>query len=251
VTKKGVVLSCLPLLLGCGTSELLIDVSGLEATIDQLDVYVVTQSSTPNVSKRISVSDVNATVKSSGGHYKLSLDHSLTLSAPGLAQIYVGALSGGCLRGVGIASGELRSNNDGFATLEVPVTPRMQANQKMPCAATNPVVTGIEISHQSAGPSMTTNEALIYGWGFTATSRVHVTIVPSRTTMIFDLVDIPLTNSEYLPDRLRLPLAGAPAATLASILSPDLPSISLFFDKKLRVINPGNPDIESADFSFK
>lgn len=252
--QRATFLGCLPLLLGCGGSELLIDVSGLDATIDQLDVFLTTQGSVPGmqmVSKRVSVTDVKNAARERSGHYKMTLDHSLTLTDPGLAKVYVGAFAGGCLRGVGTAEGELRSNNDGYATLEVPVSPRMQMNQKMPCSATNPVVTSVEISHQSTGPSSAVNEALVYGWGFLATSKVHVMVMPSRTMTAFDAVDTTLNNSEYLPDRLRLPLNMATASTVLSILSPDLPMFNLTFDKRLQVINPGTPDVVSADFAFK
>lgn len=247
-------LSCLPLLFGCGTSELLIDVSGLDATIDQLDVFLTTPSSMSTqqmVSKRISVSNVKAAVNERSGHYKLTLDHSLTLSDPGRATIYVGAFAGGCLRGVGTAEGELRPNNDGFATLEVPVSARMQANQTQPCSATNPVVTSIEISHVSTGPNSSINEALVYGWGFAPNSQVYVKVTPSRTMAAFEPVNEPFDSSEYLPDRLRLPLGSATSSKLLSILTPDLPMFNLTFQKELYVINPGPPRIESAIFAFK
>src|SRR3990167_9343201 len=127
--KKGILLGCWLGAAGCLSSELLVDVSGIGAGIDQLEIYVVAQSQVDGpqqVSQRVSVTtDVQKVAAAAGGHYKLTLDHQLALDKPGVVQVLVGGLSKNCLRGFGAATGELQKDNSGYSTFDIPLAPEL------------------------------------------------------------------------------------------------------------------------------
>lgn len=237
----------------CSPSELLVDVSGITSSIDELDVYVATQTTADgkwNVSQRIVVSSSQGLDKDGDGHYKLTLNHSLSLDNPGQAQVFIGAMAQGCLRGTGSAIGELKSDGNGYTALNIALSSESPQNESMPCSATQPKITSVDFTRTSRSDNTATAIGIIHGWGFNANSQVHIKVVLPVSSQNMMSVDENIMSSEAFPDHLQFPLDSLVAdktGEVASILSP-LPNST----KSIEVNNGGGTaDSVSNLFSFK